>query len=60
MKDKLFQNPYHQNRQKKYWYRVSTIVGEHDRPRQLQSKADRISIKILMIVNLWSVIKVGS
>jgi hypothetical protein len=59
MKDKLFYNTYHQNRQKKRWYKVSPVVGEHDRHRQLQSKTNRISIKTLMIVSLQSVIKVG-
>jgi hypothetical protein len=59
MKDKLFYNTYHQNRQKKRWYRVSTVIGEHDRSRQLQSKIDRISIRTLMIVSLRNMIKMG-
>jgi hypothetical protein len=62
IKDKLFFNTYHQNRQKKHRYWVFTVVGEYDRPQsphQLQSKTESISIKTLMIVGLWSVIKVG-
>jgi hypothetical protein len=57
MKDKLFYNTYHQNRKKKRWCRVSTIIEEHNRPSQLESNTDRISIKTLMIVSLQSVIK---